>query len=171
MAGMDGTIGLTGEPDEGTGQVPDKDETPCDPDIGDKEKDALIPDRHDPHLDATQSTNCEASMGSPYSWAPSRAAGWHESTWLTQSMDQDIYSEWDPEQDKMRQEIHFLRHNMELLLAHTKAAERDRQDPLQLLPSPLLEGGSLCLHALTTCCLGRRAHPGHSRRSPRSGSV
>uniref|UniRef100_A0ACB8FTB1 Transmembrane protease serine 11F n=1 Tax=Sphaerodactylus townsendi TaxID=933632 RepID=A0ACB8FTB1_9SAUR len=42
-------------------------------------------------------------MGSPYSWAPSRQQCWGPkaaercaSTWLTQPIDQDIYSEWDP---------------------------------------------------------------------------
>uniref|UniRef100_A0ACB8FCE3 Uncharacterized protein n=1 Tax=Sphaerodactylus townsendi TaxID=933632 RepID=A0ACB8FCE3_9SAUR len=44
MAGTDGmTSGqLTDEPDEGTGQVPDKDEIPRDPDLGDKEKDMIL---------------------------------------------------------------------------------------------------------------------------------
>uniref|UniRef100_A0ACB8F1C5 Uncharacterized protein n=1 Tax=Sphaerodactylus townsendi TaxID=933632 RepID=A0ACB8F1C5_9SAUR len=98
-------------------------------------------------------------MGLPYSWASSRrlcweakVVGWRVSTWLTQPIDQDIYSEWDPaaqsewsraqvragawaperdavtwrrERDEMRQEIHFLRCNMELLLARAEAAERD----------------------------------------------
>uniref|UniRef100_A0ACB8ECE9 Uncharacterized protein n=1 Tax=Sphaerodactylus townsendi TaxID=933632 RepID=A0ACB8ECE9_9SAUR len=36
---------------------------------------------------------------------------------------------WQRERDEMRQEIHFLRRNMELLLARTEAAERGRQDP------------------------------------------
>uniref|UniRef100_A0ACB8E670 Uncharacterized protein n=1 Tax=Sphaerodactylus townsendi TaxID=933632 RepID=A0ACB8E670_9SAUR len=142
-----------------------------DPDLGNEEKDAPVPDQHDPHLGAAQSTSGEESMGLPYSWAPSqqpgwgaRAAGQRESTWLTQPMDQEIYLEWDPaeqsewsrvqvqagarapergvvawwrERNKMRQEIHFLRRNVELLLARAEAAERDRQDPLQLLPPPL----------------------------------
>uniref|UniRef100_A0ACB8F861 Uncharacterized protein n=1 Tax=Sphaerodactylus townsendi TaxID=933632 RepID=A0ACB8F861_9SAUR len=80
-----------------------------------------------------------------------KAAGRHETTWLTQPMDQNIYSEWDTvaqsewsrvwvqagvwapergvvacqrEQDEMRQEIHFLRRNMELLLARTLEGEQ-----------------------------------------------
>uniref|UniRef100_A0ACB8ECC8 Uncharacterized protein n=1 Tax=Sphaerodactylus townsendi TaxID=933632 RepID=A0ACB8ECC8_9SAUR len=40
----------------------------------------------------------------------------------------------------MQQEIHFLRRNMELLLARTEVAEQDRQDLPQLLLLPL-EGG------------------------------
>uniref|UniRef100_A0ACB8EM14 Uncharacterized protein n=1 Tax=Sphaerodactylus townsendi TaxID=933632 RepID=A0ACB8EM14_9SAUR len=36
----------------------------------------------------------------------------------------------------MRREIHFLRRNMELLLARAEAAERGRQDPPLLLPPP-----------------------------------
>uniref|UniRef100_A0ACB8F7T0 Uncharacterized protein n=1 Tax=Sphaerodactylus townsendi TaxID=933632 RepID=A0ACB8F7T0_9SAUR len=179
MADMNGATGrpLTGEPDEGTGQVPGKDEIPRDPDLGDEEKDALVPDQHDPHLGVARSTNREASMGLPYSWAPSRqpcwgaaVAGWREFTWLTQPMGQDIYSEWDPvaqsewsrvqvqagawapeqgmvawrqEQDEMQQEIHFIWRKMELLLASTKAAERDHQDPPQLPPPPPPEGGQL----------------------------
>uniref|UniRef100_A0ACB8EC37 Uncharacterized protein n=1 Tax=Sphaerodactylus townsendi TaxID=933632 RepID=A0ACB8EC37_9SAUR len=84
------------------GRVPDKDEMPRDPDLGDEEKDAPVPDQHDPHLGAAQSTSGKESMGSPYSWAPSwrpcwgtKAARRREYTWLTQPMDQDIYSEWD----------------------------------------------------------------------------
>uniref|UniRef100_A0ACB8FXE0 Uncharacterized protein n=1 Tax=Sphaerodactylus townsendi TaxID=933632 RepID=A0ACB8FXE0_9SAUR len=109
-------------------------------------------------------------------WVPCKAPtvrqaweGRHESTWLTQLMDQDIYSEWDPvaqsersqvqvqagawasergavawqrERDEMRQEIHFLQRNMEFLLACTEVVEWDRQDPPQLPPPPPLEGGS-----------------------------
>uniref|UniRef100_A0ACB8E5X3 Uncharacterized protein n=1 Tax=Sphaerodactylus townsendi TaxID=933632 RepID=A0ACB8E5X3_9SAUR len=130
MADKDGATGgpLADKPDEGTGQVPDKDKVPRNPDLGDEEKDALVPDRHDPHLGAMQSTNHEESMGSPYSWVPSRqpcweakAAGRRESTWLTQPMDQDIYSEWDPAtqsewlrvQDWPEQvKIHFLREGL-----------------------------------------------------------
>uniref|UniRef100_A0ACB8F0Q1 Uncharacterized protein n=1 Tax=Sphaerodactylus townsendi TaxID=933632 RepID=A0ACB8F0Q1_9SAUR len=105
MADKGGTTDgpLAGEPDEGTGRVPDKDKMPHNPDLGDEEKDVLIPDQHDPHLGAAQSTNREESMGSPNTWAPSwrpcwgaKAAGRRESTWLTQPIDQDIYSEWDP---------------------------------------------------------------------------
>uniref|UniRef100_A0ACB8FFY2 Uncharacterized protein n=1 Tax=Sphaerodactylus townsendi TaxID=933632 RepID=A0ACB8FFY2_9SAUR len=164
---------LTGEPDEGKGLVPDKDEEPCDPDSGDEEKDALIPDRHDPSSGAAHSTSNGDSVGSPYAWASSRQAGRgaktterRASTWLTQPIDQDIYSEWDPaaqhewsqaqvrigawapepgavawrrERDEMQQEIHFLRRNMELLLARAEAAERDCQDP-PLLPPQLPKG-------------------------------
>uniref|UniRef100_A0ACB8FTF7 Uncharacterized protein n=1 Tax=Sphaerodactylus townsendi TaxID=933632 RepID=A0ACB8FTF7_9SAUR len=106
MARKDGTTSgsLTGEPDLGTGLVPEKDEEPCDLDSGDEEKDALIPDRHNPPLGAAQSTSGGESVGSPYSWAPSwrlywgaKAAGRRASTWLTQPIDQDIYSDWDPE--------------------------------------------------------------------------
>uniref|UniRef100_A0ACB8FER7 Uncharacterized protein n=1 Tax=Sphaerodactylus townsendi TaxID=933632 RepID=A0ACB8FER7_9SAUR len=178
MAGKDGTTSgsLTGDPDEGKGLVPDKDEEPCDPDSGD-EKDALIPDRHDPSLGAARNTSGEESVGSPYACVPSQQAGWGAkatgqcaSTWLMQPIDQNIYSEWDPvaqsewsraqvragawapergavawwrERDEMRQEIHFLRCNMELLLAHAEAAEQDRQDPLQLLPPQPPEGEQL----------------------------
>uniref|UniRef100_A0ACB8F0Z6 Uncharacterized protein n=1 Tax=Sphaerodactylus townsendi TaxID=933632 RepID=A0ACB8F0Z6_9SAUR len=72
MARTDGMTGgpLTSEPDEGTGQVPDKDKIPHDPDLGDKEKDALVPDRHDPHLGATRSTVRQAwdrpTLGPPF---------------------------------------------------------------------------------------------------------
>uniref|UniRef100_A0ACB8ESR1 Uncharacterized protein n=1 Tax=Sphaerodactylus townsendi TaxID=933632 RepID=A0ACB8ESR1_9SAUR len=46
MAGKDGAAGGSpaGKPDEGTGRVPDKDEMPRDPDLGDEEKDAPVPD-------------------------------------------------------------------------------------------------------------------------------
>uniref|UniRef100_A0ACB8GF30 Uncharacterized protein n=1 Tax=Sphaerodactylus townsendi TaxID=933632 RepID=A0ACB8GF30_9SAUR len=52
MASKDGATGGTpaGEPDDGTRQVPDKDEIPRDPDLGDEEKDALVPDLHNPPL-------------------------------------------------------------------------------------------------------------------------
>uniref|UniRef100_A0ACB8GEL3 Uncharacterized protein n=1 Tax=Sphaerodactylus townsendi TaxID=933632 RepID=A0ACB8GEL3_9SAUR len=64
-----------GEPDEGKGLVPDKDEEPCDPDSGDEEKDALIPDRHDPSSGAACSTSNGDSVGLPYAWAPAQQAG------------------------------------------------------------------------------------------------
>uniref|UniRef100_A0ACB8F7S2 Nuclear factor NF-kappa-B p100 subunit n=1 Tax=Sphaerodactylus townsendi TaxID=933632 RepID=A0ACB8F7S2_9SAUR len=51
QAGKDGAAGGSpaGEPDEGMGRVPDKDEMPHDLDSGDEEKDASVPDQHDPH--------------------------------------------------------------------------------------------------------------------------
>uniref|UniRef100_A0ACB8ECA2 Uncharacterized protein n=1 Tax=Sphaerodactylus townsendi TaxID=933632 RepID=A0ACB8ECA2_9SAUR len=80
MTDTDGATGgpLAGEPDEGAGQVPDKDEIPRNLDLGDEEKDALITNRHDPHLAATRSTDREANMGLPYSWAPSQQPCWAE---------------------------------------------------------------------------------------------
>uniref|UniRef100_A0ACB8FBZ7 Uncharacterized protein n=1 Tax=Sphaerodactylus townsendi TaxID=933632 RepID=A0ACB8FBZ7_9SAUR len=39
------------------GQVPDKDKTPRNLDLGDEEKDALIPNRYEPHLGAARNTD------------------------------------------------------------------------------------------------------------------
>uniref|UniRef100_A0ACB8G6Q4 Uncharacterized protein n=1 Tax=Sphaerodactylus townsendi TaxID=933632 RepID=A0ACB8G6Q4_9SAUR len=112
MAGKDEATGgsLAGEPDEGTGQVPDTDEMPCDLDLGDEKKDAPVPNRHNPHLGVVQSTNREESMESSYSWAPSqrpcwwaKAAGRCESTWLTQPMDWDSAAQtlFQPQEQKL----------------------------------------------------------------------
>uniref|UniRef100_A0ACB8FJR6 Uncharacterized protein n=1 Tax=Sphaerodactylus townsendi TaxID=933632 RepID=A0ACB8FJR6_9SAUR len=77
MAGKDGTTSgsLAGEPDEGKGLVPGKDEEPCNPDSGDEEKDALIPDRHDPSSGAAPSTSNGDSVGSPYAAGLAGRAG------------------------------------------------------------------------------------------------
>uniref|UniRef100_A0ACB8ECN9 Uncharacterized protein n=1 Tax=Sphaerodactylus townsendi TaxID=933632 RepID=A0ACB8ECN9_9SAUR len=128
------------------GQVPDKDKEPCDPDSGDG-KDALIPDRHYPPLGVAQRTSSGESMGSPYSWAsswrPPRRLGsvrplGSSSPWTRTFIRSGTW--WRKERDEMRQEIHFLRCNMELLLACAEAEERDRQDPLQLPPLQPSEG-------------------------------
>uniref|UniRef100_A0ACB8F0B9 Uncharacterized protein n=1 Tax=Sphaerodactylus townsendi TaxID=933632 RepID=A0ACB8F0B9_9SAUR len=164
MASKDGAAGGSpaGEPDEGTGRVSDEDEMPRDqddPHFGAARSNSDEESMGSPYSWVSSRRPC---------WG-AKAAGRCESTWRIQPMDQDIYSEWDPvaqsewsrvqvqarawapergtvawrrEQDKMRQEIHFLWRNMELLLAPAEAAKWDRQDLLQLPLSPL-EGEQL----------------------------
>uniref|UniRef100_A0ACB8E677 Uncharacterized protein n=1 Tax=Sphaerodactylus townsendi TaxID=933632 RepID=A0ACB8E677_9SAUR len=176
MAETDGAAGgpLTGELVGVAERTPDEDAVPHGSNEVDEVESSLGPNRSNPRAGAARSTNCVASTELPYSWVPSRKPCWgtkeagrREFPWLTQSMDWDMYLEWDPaapsewsrtqvrtgawapergavawwqERDAMRLEIHFLRRNIELLLARIEAAEWDRQGPPLLPPPPPPEG-------------------------------
>uniref|UniRef100_A0ACB8F7Z9 Uncharacterized protein n=1 Tax=Sphaerodactylus townsendi TaxID=933632 RepID=A0ACB8F7Z9_9SAUR len=105
MAGKDGAAGGSpaGKPVEGMGQVPDKDEMPRDPDLGD-EMDAPVPNRHNLHLGAARRTSSEESMGSHYSWAPSRQLCGRPRRLVSLA---GVVQDW-PEQVK----IHFFREGL-----------------------------------------------------------
>uniref|UniRef100_A0ACB8E6D5 Uncharacterized protein n=1 Tax=Sphaerodactylus townsendi TaxID=933632 RepID=A0ACB8E6D5_9SAUR len=104
MSDMDGATGEfpTGEPDRGT-----------EPHLGNEDAvagkgaggtDALAPDRPVSHCSGWCCASRDANMDSLYYVAPpwkvcwgTKPKGQRESTWLTQPMDQDIYTDWDPE--------------------------------------------------------------------------